>query len=103
MDSNGIPMAFHTFSGAESEKKSLLPIIRRVKKDYNMERIIVVADRGLNTSDNTAFLAGVNDDDSRGYDGYVYGQSVLGADKKFKEWMMDPKGYTETIETDKKW
>ena len=101
MDSNGIPMAFHTFSGAESEKKSLLPIIRRVKKDYNMERIIVVADRGLNTSDNTAFLAGVNDDDSRGYDGYVYGQSVLGADKKFKEWVMDPKGYTETIETDK--
>lgn len=101
MDSNGIPMAFNTFSGAESEKKSLLPLIRRVKRDYNLERIIVVADRGLNTSDNTAFLAGVNDDDSRGYDGYVYGQSVLGADKEFKEWVLNPDGYIKTIETDK--
>ncbi len=50
-----------------------------------MERVIVVADRGLNTSDNTAFLSGgVNDDDSQGHDGYVYGQSVIGGDKKFK-------------------
>ncbi|MGI6164648.1 MAG: IS1634 family transposase [Limnochordia bacterium] len=100
MDLNGIPMAFNTFSGGESEKTSLLPIIRRVKKDYGMERIVVVADRGLNTSDNTALLAGVNHDDSQGYDGYVYGQSILNADREFKAWVLDPKGYVDTIETD---
>jgi hypothetical protein len=32
MDSNGLPMAFNTFSGGESEKTSLLPVIRRVKR-----------------------------------------------------------------------
>lgn len=101
MDSNGIPMAFNTFSGGESEKTSLLPIIRRVKKDYGMERIITVADRGLNTSDNTAFLAGVNNDNSRGHDGYIYGQSVLSADKEFKAWVLNPDGYIHTKETDK--
>ena len=101
MDSNGIPMAFNTFSGGESEKTSLLPIIRRVKKDYGMKRIIAVADRGLNTSDNTAFLAGTNDDDSRGHDGYVYGQSVLSADKEFKAWVLNSDGYIHTEETDK--
>ena len=100
MDSNGIPMAFHTFSGGESEKTSLLPIIRRVKKDYGIERIITVADRGLNTSDNTAFLAGTNDDHSKAHDGYVYGQSVLSADKEFKEWVLNPEGYIHTKETD---
>lgn len=100
MDSNGIPMAFNTFSGGESEKTSLLPIIRRVKKDYGMERIIAVADRGLNTSDNTVFLAGTNDDDSCGHDGYVYGQSVLSADKEFKVWVLNPDGYIHTKETD---
>lgn len=101
MDSNGIPMAFNTFSGGESEKTSLLPIIRRVKKDYGMERIITVADRGLNTSDNTAFLAGTNDDNSRGHDGYIYGQSILSADKEFKAWVLNPDGYIHTKETDK--
>jgi transposase len=72
IDSSGIPMAFNTFSGGESEKTSLLPIIRRVKQDYGIERIIAVADRGLNTSDNTVFLSGTNDDNSHGHDGYVY-------------------------------
>ncbi|MBE3089819.1 MAG: IS1634 family transposase [Actinobacteria bacterium] len=101
MDSNGIPMAFDIFSGGESEKTSLLPIIRRVKRDFSMERIIVVADRGLNTSDNTAFLAGKNDDDSCNNDGYVYGQSVLSADKKFKVWVLDSDGYIHSKEIDK--
>lgn len=100
MDSNGIPMAFNTFSGGDSEKTSLLPIIRRVKKDYGLKRIIAVADRGLNTSDNTAFLAGTNDDDCHGHDGYVYGQSVLAADKEFKAWVINPEGYIHSKEVD---
>lgn len=100
MDSNGIPMAFNIFSGGDSEKTSLLPIIRRVKKDYGLKRIIAVADRGLNTSDNTAFLAGTNDDDSCGHDGYVYGQSVLSADKEFKAWVLNTEGYIHSKEVD---
>jgi transposase len=101
MDSNGIPIAFNTFSGGESEKLSLLPTIRRVKKDFALERIIVVADRGLNTSDNTAFLSGKNYDDMVGNDGYVYGQSVLGADKQFKEWVLNQEDYLIDTEKDK--
>lgn len=93
MDANGIPMAFNTFSGGESEKLSLLPTIRRVKKDFELRRVVVVADRGLNTSDNTAFLSGINHDDMTGNDGYVYGQSVLGADKQFKEWVLNQEDY----------
>jgi len=101
MDSNGIPMAFNTFSGGESEKLSLLPTIRRVKKDFALERVIIVADRGLNTSDNTAFLSGKNHDDMTGNDGYVYGQSVLGADKQFKEWVLNQEDYLVDKEEDK--
>ena len=100
MDANGIPMAFNTFSGGESEKTSLLPTVRRVKKDFSLQRIIVVADRGLNTSDNTAFLAGKNHDDMASNDGYVYGQSVLGADKTFKAWVLNPDGYRSDKEFD---
>lgn len=65
-----------------------------------MERIVAVADRGLNTSDNMAFLSGINDDDSTHNDGYVYGQSVRSADKEFKVWVLDPNGYTTSKEID---
>ncbi len=101
MDMNGIPMAFHTFSGNESEKTNMLPAIQRVKKDYEIDRIIVVADRGLNTSDNTSILSGTNASDEKNNDGYVYGQSVRGADAEFKKWVLEPDGYVTTIEKNK--
>lgn len=94
MDTNGIPMAYHTFPGNESEKTNLLPNIRRVKRDFELKRVVVVADRGLNTSDNVAYLAGKNHDDMKHNDGYVYGQSILGGTKEFKEWVIDRLGYT---------
>jgi transposase len=93
MDTNGIPMAYHTFPGNESEKNNLLPNIRRVKRDFELNRIIVVADRGLNTSDNMAYLSGKNHDDMKNNDGYVYGQSVLGGTDEFKKWVVSRDGY----------
>lgn len=101
MDPNGIPIAYNTFSGGESEKTNMLPAIRRAKRDLEIDRIIVVADRGLNTSDNTAFLSGKNHDDMVGNDGYIYGQSVVGADKEFREWVLNSEGYVSDEETDK--
>lgn len=95
MDKKGIPMAFNTFSGGESEKTTMLPAIARVKRDYGIDRVIVVADRGLNTSDNTAYLSGKNHDDMKSNDGYIYGQSVLGADKDFKAWVLDKSDYVD--------
>lgn len=88
MNSKNIPMAFNTFSGADSEKTTMLPAIKRIKRDYGLEKIIVVADRGLNTSNNTAFLSGKNHDDMKYNDGYVYGQSIRGASKEFKAWVL---------------
>ena len=95
MDTNGIPMAFNTFSGGESEKTTMLPAIARVKRDYGIERVVVVADRGLNTSDNTAYLSGTNHDGMHGNDGYIYGQSIMGGSKDFKEWVLDQDGYID--------
>ena len=99
MDSNGMPVSFNLFSGAESEKTNMLPAIRKAKRDLGMDRIIVVADRGLNTSDNTALLSGKNRTGNNN-DGYVYGQSIMGADKQFKKWVLDQSEYTTDVETD---
>ena len=101
MDSNGIPMAFHTFSGNESEKTNMLLAIQRVKKDYEIGRIIVIADRGLNTSDNTSILSCPNASDEKNNDGYVYGQSIRGADTEFKRWVLEQDGYITTMEKNK--
>lgn len=98
IDKNGIPVAYDLFPGNESEKVHMRPLINRVKADINDCRIIFVADRGLNTSDNIYWLNGDNKGENNPRDGYVYGQSVRGASEEFQAWLLDSRGYvTETI------
>ena len=88
MDRKGIPLAFDLFPGNESEKVHMRPIINRIKNEFSDSRIIFVADRGLNTSDNIYYLNGDNKGEINTRDGYVYGQSVRGADAEFKTWVL---------------
>lgn len=102
MDRNGIPVAYDLFPGNESEKVHMRPVINRVKNKFSDARIIFVADRGLNTSDNIYWLNGDNKGETNPRDGYVYGQSVRGASAEFKSWVLDSRGYiTEQLTDDK--
>lgn len=97
MDRNGIPIAYDLFPGNESEKVHMRPIIKRVKKDFEDCRVIYVADRGLNTADNIYKINGDNKGDNNERDGYVYGQSVRGADEEFKKWVLGGGYRNDTI------
>ena len=59
--------------------------------------IIFVADRGLNTSDNIYWLNGDNKADANERDGYVYGQTIRGADAEFKTWVLSDGYDTENV------
>lgn len=94
MDKNGIPLSYDLFPGNESEKLMMRPTLKKTKAKFGINRTIIVADRGQNTSDNTVFIAGKNDDEHTNHDGYVYGQSIIGVDKEFKTWALDQSGFT---------
>lgn len=94
MDKNGIPLSYDLFPGNESEKLMMRPTLKNTKAKFGIDRTIIVADRGQNTSDNTIFIAGKNDDDHTNHDGYVYGQSIIGSNKEFKEWALNQDGFT---------
>ena len=100
MDSTGLPIAYNLFPGNESEKLSLIPEIDRLKNKFNFERTIVVADRGLNCSDNIIRIASTSLEMSLKKNGYVYGQSVRGADKEFKDWVLSGDYITDKINED---
>ena len=87
LDKQGFPISYNLFPGNTSEKETLIPEIRNIKKRHNIDKVIVVADRGLNCSDNMIKMAGI-DLDKENRDGYIYGQSVRGADQEFKDWIL---------------
>lgn len=88
MDTKGIPITYDLFPGNTNDCLTLMPILADVKKKYEVSRVIVVADKGINTADNIAFNLVKGD-------GYVYSQTVRGANKEFKDWVLDQSGYRQ--------
>lgn len=46
-DSHGIPVAVSVFTGNTGDPKTLLPQVDKVRKDFGIERCVVVGDRGM--------------------------------------------------------
>ena len=96
LDSQGFPISYNLFPGNTSEKETLIPEIKNIKRRHDINKVIVVADRGLNCSDNMIGLAGI-DLDKENRDGYIYGQSIRGADQEFKDWILTNDYKTDII------
>lgn len=99
LDKQGLPLSYKLHPGNTNEKETLLPEIRNIKKRHDIDKIVVVADRGLNDSENMIMLSGLNLD-RKNRDGYIYGQSIRGADAEFKAWVLKDDYITDVIEDD---
>ncbi|CAN5804869.1 IS1634 family transposase [soil metagenome] len=56
VSTDGYPLAFEMFEGNTFEGKTMLPVIEKFKKKYQLENIVVVADAGLLSNDNIEAL-----------------------------------------------
>ena len=88
MDNSGLPMAYQLFPGNNNDCTTLIPVLKRIRRDFGVGKAVVVSDKGLNTGKNAYYLA-----NSRG--GYVFSQSVRGGTKKLKEYVLNQSGYEQ--------
>ena len=88
MDNNGIPITYDLFSGNTNDCLTYRPNFSRIKKKFNLGRVITVADKGMTTGDNIWYTVNTSTKD-----GYVFSMSVRGADKELKKYVLDEKGY----------
>jgi transposase len=86
LDTAGFPITYKLFPGNTHDSQTLMPVLADVKKRFDTKRIIVVADKGLNSGDNIVFNTALGD-------GYIYSKSVRGASADFCEWLLDESGY----------
>lgn len=56
MDNQGIPISYQLFPGNTMDQSTLQRSVEDLKSRYNMKKIVVVADRGLNSKKNLAHL-----------------------------------------------
>ena len=60
----------------------------RIKKQFDLGRVITVADKGMTTGDNIWHTI-----NTPTHDGYVFSMSIRGAEKSIKEYVLDDEGY----------
>jgi transposase len=56
MDQNGIPLGHEVWAGNMSDKPAFKAVIEKVKTKFEIEKVILVADRGMISEDNIKFL-----------------------------------------------
>jgi len=94
MDKDGVPISYEIFPGNKLDKETFRSVIGNIRKNYDTGRIIVVADMGIVTGDNIHYLVG--DKPEKPKNGYVFSFSVRSGTMKFKKYVLDEKGYTDT-------
>ena len=88
LDADAIPITYRLFKGNTHDSQTMMPLLQETRKAYGLGRIIVVADKGLNSGDNVAFLMAKGD-------GFIFSQKIRGADQDFQTYVFDQKGYVQ--------
>ena len=86
MDSLGLPMCYKLFEGNTNDCLTLKPMVKELQKNYNIGKVIVVADKGLNTGNNIAYNKAIGN-------GYVMSLSIRGANRDLKDYVLNEDGY----------
>ena len=88
VDPNGLPISMSIFPGNTSESLTLQPTMNEVKEAYGLGRLVVVADKGINSSKNIDMII-------ENGDGFVFSQILKGKKgKRYHEKLFDQSGWS---------
>lgn len=86
-DAKGIPLSYKLFEGNTNDSVTMRPILSELQDNYDIKKVIVVADKALNSGNNIAYNLAMGN-------GYVFSQMVRGANPELKEYVLNQDGYT---------
>lgn len=86
MDQQGLPVDFYLYEGNKPDCTTLQPSFEKVKSNYGTSKIIVTADKGLNSASNLGYLL------SQG-NGYIVSQRIRGASQELREEVLKDEGW----------
>lgn len=85
IDNNGLPLSYDLFAGNTNDVLPLRPALKKAKEEIVAGKVIVVADKGINSGDNLYYTLSGNN-------GYVVSQSIRGASSALKKYVLDETG-----------
>ncbi len=86
LDNNGIPITYELFPGNTMDQCTLTRSVEKLKSLYRLQKITVVADRGLNSGSNLEYLC-------KGGHDFVISYTLKRSPHSFKELVWDGDGW----------
>lgn len=88
IDKEGMPVAYELFQGNTSDVSTLKDMAQSLKKRFNIDNIVLVADKGINSKSNLNFMI-LNEMD------YIVSSRLKSMSKKVQDQILDLKDYNE--------
>jgi len=86
IDNEGIPITYELFPGNTNDMSTMRPILVKIKKEYGLGKITIVADKGNNTGENLAYID--NEDDF-----YIISQRIRARGTELANLVLDQDDY----------
>jgi len=93
IDKNGLPIGYELFSGNSFDSKTMVKVLDNLKGKFNLDNVVIVADRGLNSKINLKYIK------DAGYD-YLMAVSIKSLKQSMKDKILDKESYTNILATE---
>jgi transposase len=92
IDADGIPVGYELYPGNTLDGKTMLRALENIKKRFGIHRVIIVADRGINSKGNLNLIK------EAGY-GYIMSSRIKNMGKAVHDAMFDKEGYATVTDS----
>lgn len=86
IDRLGLPVDFYLFPGNTPDCITLKPSFEKIKNKYKSEKVIITADKGLNSNSNIGYILSSNN-------GYIISQRIRGASSELRSKVLEEQGW----------
>jgi transposase len=90
IDKNGLPIWYELFSGNTFDSKTMVQVLDNLKRKFNIDKVVIVADRGLNSKINLKLIK------DAGYD-YLMASKIKSMSQKMKNEILDKESYINIL------
>jgi len=87
----GLPIGYEVFPGATYEGRTLIPVLQKIRRRCDLDKVIFVADRGMLSSKNLKFL------EENGFE-YIISARLRGMKNSLQKQILDIGSYRENGE-----
>ena len=86
IDNNGLPITYELFPGNTHDLATMRPILEKIKKQFNLGKLTIVADKGNNSASNLAMIESYGDD-------YIIAQRIRNRGNTYSNIVLDQEDY----------